>query len=97
MSYREIRQRILHRPILASDGNHSRRLCRVADNVADHATREKADDRLLHLMSRVGVFSRSLATDLRSGEISPVDAALLLDQLADLGALSFDEWLTRET
>jgi hypothetical protein len=34
-----------------------------------------------------------LAHDLRSGHTSVEDTAKLLDQLADLGDLSFDEWL----
>ena len=94
MSYHDLEKRIASRPILASDGNHSLRLCRIGENVAGQARRIRSDDRLLHLMSRVGVFSRSLATDLRSGHTSPEEAATLLDQLADLGELTFDQWLT---
>lgn len=92
MSYESLRQRVLDQPIIASDGNHSARLWRVAINVRDHAHHNSSDDRLLHLMARVGGLCRSLAKDLRSGHTSPEEAATLLDQLADLGDLSFEQW-----
>ena len=92
MSYEGLRQRVLGDPILASDGDHSARLWRVAENICDHARRNSSDDRLLHLMSRVGILCRSLAKDLRSGHTSPQQVATLLDQLADLGDLSFEQW-----
>jgi len=96
MSYDCVRQRILDQPIIASDGNHSARLWRVAVNVRDHAHRDSSDDRLLHLMARVGGLCRSLAKDLRSGHTSSEHAATLLDQLADLGDLSFEQWQQRD-
>lgn len=92
MSYETLRHRVFARPIAASDGNHSARLWRIAENVRDHARPDSSDDRLLHLMSRVGVLSRGLAADLRSGHTSPEAVATLLDQLAELGDLSFEQW-----
>lgn len=92
-SFESLRRRILDEPIYASNGRHTGRLWRVAENVRANAQRASCDDRLLHLLSRIGVFSRGLAHDLRSGHTSVEDTAKLLDQLADLGDLSFDEWL----
>lgn len=92
MNCKFIRQRILENPILASDGNHSERLWRVAENVRDHARRDSSDDRLVHAMSRIGVLCRGLAKDIRSGHTSAEHAAVLLDQLAALGDLSFEQW-----
>jgi hypothetical protein len=43
-------------------------------------------------MSRVGGLSSYLAEDLRSGRITVDQAAIILDQLADLGKMSFDQW-----
>jgi hypothetical protein len=93
MPYEDLRERVLAKPILGSDGNHSARLWRIAENVHEHALRSPTDDGLLHLTSRVGVFCRSLAADLRAGHNSPEDVAVLLDQLAELGDLSFEQWL----
>lgn len=92
MSYDSLRERVFARPIGASDGNHSARLWRIAENVRDHTRRDSDDDRLLHLISRVGALCRGLAVDLRSGHTSPEEVATLLDQLADLGDLSFQHW-----
>jgi hypothetical protein len=92
MSYDSLRERVFDEPIVASDGNHSLRLWRVAENVRDHARRDACDDRLLHLMARIGGLCRSLSADLRSGHTSPAEVAILLDQLADLGDLSFEQW-----
>lgn len=93
MNLEELRRRVLDRPIRASDGNHSARLWRVAENVQANVDFHSSDDRLLHLMSRVGVLSRSLARDLRSGHTSVEQASSLLDQLADMGEISFEEWM----
>jgi hypothetical protein len=92
MKYDDLKRRVLENPVLASDGNHSARLWRVAENVRDHANRHSSDDRLLHLMGRIGVLCRSLAKDLRSGHTSPDQVAALLDRLADLGDLSKEQW-----
>lgn len=93
MTFAEIEKRVFNQPILASDGNHSARLWRVAQNVRDHALEDASVDRLQHLMARVGVLCRGLARDLRNGHTSPEEVALLLDQLADIGDLSFAEWM----
>lgn len=92
MSYDSLQMRVLSEPIFASDGNHSARLWRVAENIRDNANHHPTDDRLLHLMSRVGVLCRSLSKDIRTGHITIEQGATLLDQLADLGDLSFDQW-----
>ena len=96
MNYESLRGRVLDQPILASDGSHSARLWRVAENVRDHVDRNPSDDRVHHLMSRVGVFCGGLAKDLRSGHTSVEQAATLLSQMAQIGDLSFKEWLQRE-
>lgn len=93
MGIEELRARILEAPINASDGNHSARVWRVAENVQQHALQQPEDDRLLHLMSRVGVLCRGLARDLRAGEVTKEQAATLLDQLADIGDTSLEKWL----
>jgi len=91
-SYEDLRRRVLDNPVLASEGNHSMRVWRIAENIKANAHQHSSDDRLLHLMSRVGVFSRSLAKDLRNGHTLPQEAAILLEQLADLGDLSLEQW-----
>lgn len=88
-----LRKRILGTPLLASDGSHSARLWRVAENLIEAARETSPNDALLHLMSRVGVFCRGLAEDLQAGRVSEADAAKLLDQLADVGDLGFRRWL----
>lgn len=93
MRIEELRHGILDRPIIGSDGNHSARLWRVAENISDHLNRKPSDDRLPHLMSRIGNLSRGLARDLRGGHTTAQQAAILPEQLADLGDLSFKEWL----
>jgi hypothetical protein len=93
MSYDNLRRRILDELISASDGNHSARLWRVAENIQDYAHHDPTDERLLHLLSRVGVLCRGLAKDLRTGHTTIGQAATLLDQLADLGDLNFEEWV----
>lgn len=93
MNFDSLRERILGQSIEASDGNHSARLWRVAENVRDHALHDSSDDRLFHLMGRVGILCRSLARDVRTGHNSIEEAATLLDQLADLGDLSFEQWM----
>lgn len=93
MSIDDLRERILSHPILASEGNHSSRLWRVVENIQSNAHSDSSDDRLLHLMSRIGVLCRGLSNDLRSGDTSPEDVATLLDQLAELGDISFHQWM----
>lgn len=88
----EIRQQLDDNPGFASDGNHSARLWRIVENVQAHADKAASDDRLLHLMSRIGVLTQGMAHDLREGHLSVADAAMLLDQLGVLGTLSFDQW-----
>lgn len=88
----DLKRRLEEGPILASDGSHGVRLRRIVESIQDHANREPSDDRLLHLMSRVGVLSKGLANDLKSGQITIEQAATVLDQLSQLGDLSFDEW-----
>lgn len=95
MTYDDLQQRILDHAILASDGSHSARVWRVAEAVRDSADQGQGHDRLLHLMSRVGVLCRGLANDLRSDHTTAEQAAALLDHLADIGDLSFGEWLQR--
>lgn len=87
-----LRKSVLGSPIVASDGNHSARLWRVAENLQSHALLNPTDDRLLHLMSRIGVLCQGLANDLRSGQTSSEEVATLLEQLASLGDVSFKEW-----
>ena len=91
----ELRNRILNDPIYASDGNHSARLWRVAENVQQRVLRDEPDDRLLHLMSRVGEFCRSLSSDLRAGNVTIEQVATLLDQMAEVGEVSFQDWRHR--
>lgn len=86
-------KRLFDAPIHASDGSHSARLLRVAENIRSQAQRDSSDDRLLHLMSRIGVLCRGLAKDVRSGHTSVEEATTILDQLADIGEFSFDQWL----
>lgn len=89
LSVDSLRERVMRNPIRG----HTMRLWRVAENIADHAKRDTSDDRLLHLMSRIGVLSRGMATEIRSGQITQDEVAELLDQMAELGEISFDEWL----
>lgn len=92
MDLSALRTKIMKHPISASDGNHSARLERVLDNIQNNARANVQDDRLIHLMSRVGVLTRTLARDLRSGFISQEDAATILEQIAELGDICFDNW-----
>lgn len=92
MDYATLEKRVLGQSIAASDGSHSGRVWRIAINIRGHAQRDSSDDRLLHLMSRVGVLARGLANDMRCGHTSLEEAAIVLDQLADLGDLSFEQW-----
>ena len=92
MSYASLREQIRDNLIIGPNGNHSARLWRIAESVRDHAQAESDDDRLLHLMSRVGELCRGLAADLRSGHTTPGEAATLLENLAELGSLSFHQW-----
>lgn len=96
MNYNDLEKRVFSRTILASNGSHSGRVWRVAENVREHARTDSSDDRLLHVMSRVGVLCRTLAEDMRTGYTSAEDAATILDQLADIGDLSFEDWLGRD-
>jgi len=73
---------------------HRQRLWRVAINVREHAMANHDDDRLLHLMSRVGVFIRGVSSDLRAGIVSTEEATELLDLLAQLGDMHFEQWRT---
>lgn len=93
MKLEEFKGKVLARPLAASDGSHSHRLWRIGENIEDHALPKGRDDRLLHLMSRVGNMTRPLAKDIRSGFTSAEDAAVILDQLADLGDICFREWM----
>ena len=93
MKLDKLRGRVLARPINASDGSHSQRLWRIAENIQSQALPKGRDDRLLHLMSRIGNLTRPLAKDIRSGFVSVEDAAVLSDQLADLGDIYFSEWM----
>lgn len=86
-----LREQILKQPIIGPSGNHSARLWRVAENAEVSADHDKHSNRLLHLMSRVGVLCRGLAADLRTGHISQDEAAIIMDQVADLGDLSFEQ------
>ncbi len=92
MDYHTLHRRVLDRRIPASDGDHSARLWRIAENIQSHAVQDASDDRLLHLMGRIGLLCRGLARDIRSGHTRPKEAAILLDQLADIGDLSFEQW-----
>lgn len=60
MKVDELRKRILGDPIYASDGNHSARLWRVAENVQHHARLDGSDDRLHHLMLGSACFAEAL-------------------------------------
>jgi len=94
MKFAQFSERINCRPIIGSDGSHTARLRRAALNIECHARRDSSDDRLLHLMSRVGILCEGLARDLRSGHTSAEDVATILEQMADLGKLSFDAWMS---
>lgn len=93
MNYTDLEKRVFSRIIPASNGSHSGRVWRVAENVREHARTDCTDDRLLHVMSRVGVLCRTLAEDVRTGYTSAEDAATILDQLADIGDISFGDWM----
>lgn len=92
MDYFELKARIFSRRISASDGCHTARVWRIAENVRDNLP-ECSGERLLHILSRVQVLTQSLARDLRSGHTSPEGAAMVLDQLAQLANLNQEEWL----
>lgn len=96
VNYDILREQVFRHPVGGPNGPHTARLWRVAENVRAHAETQTDDDRLLHLMSRIGVLCRGLAADLRAGQTSPNDTAMLLDQLADLGDLSHEQWLASE-
>ena len=96
MNYARMKRQVLTVNLPPEKFHHRQRLWRVALNVRDHAKADCNDERLLHLMSRVGGFSRELAQAVRVGDISASEAADLLDLLADIGDLSFDEWLGNE-
>lgn len=92
MNIEALEASIMTSPIMASDGNHSARVLRIAENLAGLPQRDAADDgqdRTAQIMSRVSVLARSMATDLRSGFLTPRDAARLLDDLASVGDLCF--------
>jgi len=96
MSYEELRLRILANPIAASDGSHTERLWRIAENMRAQAQVGRLDERMLHIMSRVAVLCRGLSRDLRDGHTSAEDTASLLEQLARLGLMSSDDWSSSE-
>jgi len=48
-SYEDLRRRVLDNPVLASEGNHSMRVWRIAENIKANAHQHSSDDRLLHL------------------------------------------------
>lgn len=89
ITYSELERRVQAQEFPASDGNHSMRLWRVAENLRDELSRTPADVRLPQLVSRIGILCRGLAVDVRSGHTPIEDAATLLDQLADLAELNF--------
>lgn len=91
MQYEALQQRVLGHPIGGTEP-HNARVWRVAENVRAHAHREPSDDRLLHLMSRVGVLCEGLARELRRGHVTPDETAAILDYVAELGQMSFEEW-----
>ena len=91
-AFTELKHAIEAYPILASDGDHSARLWRVAEGVLE----KNGSEGELHLLSRVGQRAKGIATDLRSGQLSPEDAARLLAQLATVGEVAFQQWLNGE-
>jgi hypothetical protein len=93
MSYESLKKNIIDKQLPPAKYHHRARLWRVAENIQANAQRKPSDDRLLHLMSRVGDFSREVAADLNSGEMSSKEAAMLLGYLADMGDISFEQWL----
>jgi len=93
ITYREFERRVHANQVMASDGNHSMRLWRVAENLRGCLNGAPSDVGLSHAMSRIGILCRGLATDVRSGHTPTEDVATLLDLLADMGGMSFDDWL----
>jgi hypothetical protein len=88
--------RLHDRPIPASDGPHSLRIARVAENLIGYLQSGRgqvSNDRLLHIVSRVGVFSRTASVDLSSGHLEADQAAWLMGQLAEIGDVAFDLWM----
>lgn len=73
-------------------GIHALRLERVLSNLETHFEAHADDDRLAHLMSRVGLFARGLTDDLQAGNATLDDAIQLLDELATIGDLGLDLW-----
>lgn len=96
MTYARLKKQVLAVNLPPEMSHHRQRLWRIALNVRDHAKTDCTDERLLHLMSRVGSFSRELAQAVRAEDITAREAVELLDLLADIGDLSFDEWLADE-
>ncbi len=94
MSYKNLKKNIVDKQLPPAKYHHRARLWRVAENVQGNAQGKPSDDRLLHLMSRVGDFSREVAADLSSGNMSSKEAAVLLGYLADIGDISFEQWLS---
>jgi hypothetical protein len=93
MTYREFERRVLADQFVASDGNHSLRLLRVAENLRDGLRSKPSDTHLSHLVSRIGILCRGLAGDIRSGHTPIEAAATLLEQLADLAEVNFEDGL----
>ena len=85
MNFDQLRRKLLDEPI----GIHSARLIRVLDNIATNRVADASDDRLLHVMSRVGVFAEGLADALKNGQVSPRDVEQMLRDLAAIGNVSF--------
>lgn len=99
-SVTEIIRALNMRLISASDGPHSARVRRVCENLISYVSSARfdlEDDRLCHIVSRIGVWSRSAAMDLESGWLSVEDAVFLLRQLAALGDAAFEAWLEGST
>lgn len=90
LNFDDLRELLFASPILGSDGSHSARLWRVAENLEAGFQSGSGNERLLHLMSRVGILTEGMAKDLRSGHIAPEQAADLLDHLGMLGKVSFE-------
>jgi hypothetical protein len=93
VTYRDMENAVLEADLPRRLHQHRQRLWRVAINVRDHARAHADDERLLHLLSRVGIFVRGLSDDMKAEAISSEEATELLDLLADLGEMSFEHWL----
>lgn len=94
MDYESLEEAVLGVDLPRRLYQHRQRLWRVAINVRDHAQANDDDERLLHLLSRVGIFIKGLSEDIKTGLISAEEATDLLDLLAELGDMNFEQWRT---